>query len=203
MYTRRSQRTFETRMRVRLLTVPYDMRVLTAKQLYCMTKYDFKHLDEDWNIIHSNWFLEQNKHGKAKAKWLEQSAGGDSLWNILTLMHEVIQCYRDKLMNPEMIKVLFEPVTRRCSLMAYSWWTRLNNLSPIVRKTVKSGENACPNDTANCENRGKCMSQWHCQCVTFANVGMRELLWAVMRPNGLCRLCIDRQTRQVVGQYIN
>ena len=188
MYTGGSQRTFEIQMRVPLLTVPYDMGVLTAKQLYCIYKYDFKHLDENWNIIHSNWFLEQNKHWKAKAKWLEQSAGGNSLRNILTLMHEVIQCYWDKLMNPEMIKVLFEPVTRRCSLMAYSWWTKPNNLSPSVRKTG---------------NEGKCMVQRHCQCVMFANVGMRKLPRAVMRPNGLCRWCIDWQTRQVVSQYIN
>ena len=52
-------------------------------------------------------------------------------------------------MNPEMVKVLFEPVTRRCSLMAYSGWTKPNNLSPIVRKTVKTGENTWPNGTAN------------------------------------------------------
>ena len=138
----RSQRTFEIQMRIPLLTVTYDMGVLTAKQLYCMTKYDFKHLDEDWNIIHSNWFLEQNKHWKAKAKWLEQSAGGNSLWNILTLMHEVIQCYWDKLMNPAMIKMWSEPVTRRCALMAYSGWTKPNNLGPVMRKTLKTGENA-------------------------------------------------------------
>ena len=187
MYTGGSQRTFEIQMRVPPLTVPDDMGVLTSKQLYCIYKYDFKHLDEDWNIIHSNWFLEQNKHWKAKAKWLQQSAGGISMRNILTLMHEVIQCYWDKLMNPEMIKVLFEPVTRRCSLMAYSGWTQPNNLSPIVRKTVKIRENAWPNGTAICEHRGKCMAQWHCQCVTFANVGMRKWPWTVMRPNGLCR----------------
>ena len=54
MYTGGSQRTFEIQMRVPLLTVPYDMGVLTAKQLYCIYKYGFKHLDEDWNIIHSN-----------------------------------------------------------------------------------------------------------------------------------------------------
>ena len=125
------------------------MGVLTTTQLYCIYKYDFKYLDEDWNIIYSNWFLEPNKHWKAKAKWLEQSAGGNSLWNILMLMHEVIQCYWEKLMNPEMVKVLFEPVTRRCSLMAYSGWTKPNNLSPIARKTVKTGENAWPNGTAN------------------------------------------------------
>ena len=67
----------------------------------------------------------------------------------LILMHEVIQCYWDKLMNPELVMVLFEPVTRRCSLMAYSGWTKPNNLSPIVRKNVKTGENAWPNSTAN------------------------------------------------------
>ena len=54
IYTGGSQTTLEIRMRVLLLTVPYDMGVLTAKQLYCMYKYDFTHLDEDWNIIHSN-----------------------------------------------------------------------------------------------------------------------------------------------------
>ena len=52
-------------------------------------------------------------------------------------------------MNPEMIKGLFEPVTRRWSLMAYSGWTKPNNLSPLVRKTVKTRENAWPNSTAN------------------------------------------------------
>ena len=54
MYTGGSQRTFEIQMRVPPLTVPYDMGVLTAKQLYSMYKYDFKHLDEDLSIIHSN-----------------------------------------------------------------------------------------------------------------------------------------------------
>ena len=54
MYTGGSQRTFEVLMRVPLLIVPYDMGVLTPKQLYCMYKYDFKHLDEDLSIIHLN-----------------------------------------------------------------------------------------------------------------------------------------------------
>ena len=62
MYTGGSQRTFEIQMRVPLLTVPYDKRVLTAKQLYCVYKYDFKHLDEDWNIIHSNLFLDSDSY---------------------------------------------------------------------------------------------------------------------------------------------
>ena len=62
IYTGGSQKTFKIQMRVPLLTVPYDMGVLTAKQLYCMTKYDFKHLDEDWNIIHSNCFLKRNEN---------------------------------------------------------------------------------------------------------------------------------------------
>ena len=170
MYTGGSQRTFKIQVRVPLLTVSDDMGVFTAKQLYCIYKYDFKHLDENWNIIHSNWFLEQNKHWKAKAKWLEQSAGGNSLQNILTLVHEVIQCYWDKLMNPEMIKVLFEPVTRRCSLMAYSGWIKPNNLSPIMRKTLKIRENTWPNGTAKFENRGQCMAQWHCQWRAMCHV---------------------------------
>ena len=54
MYTRGSQRIFEIGKIVPLLTVPCDMGVLIEKQLYCMYKYDFTHLDEDWNIIHSN-----------------------------------------------------------------------------------------------------------------------------------------------------
>ena len=54
MNTGGSQRTFKIQMRVRLLTVPYDMGVLTTTQLYCIYKYDFKYLDEDWNIIYSN-----------------------------------------------------------------------------------------------------------------------------------------------------
>ena len=62
MYTGGSQRTFEVQMRVLLLTVRYDMGVLTAKQLYCIYKYDFKHLDEDWNIIHSNLFLDSDSY---------------------------------------------------------------------------------------------------------------------------------------------
>ena len=67
--------------------------------------------------------------------------------------------------------------------MAYSGWTKPNNLSPIVRKTVKTGENAWPNGTANCENQGKCMAQQHCQCVTFAIVGWGNCLglsWGLM-----------------------
>ena len=54
MYTGGSQRTFKIQVRVPLLTVSDDMGVFTAKQLYCIYKYDFKHLDENWNIIHSN-----------------------------------------------------------------------------------------------------------------------------------------------------
>ena len=54
IYTTGTQRTFEIGTGVPLLTGPYDMGVLIAKQQYCMYKYDFQHLDEDWYIIHSN-----------------------------------------------------------------------------------------------------------------------------------------------------
>ena len=45
MYTEGSQRTFKIQMRVPLLIVSDDTGVFTAKQLYCIYKYDFKHLE--------------------------------------------------------------------------------------------------------------------------------------------------------------